>query len=310
MGCFYHICPCQGLRSSLTEEDIQRGSKKRELGALRRDYIHEKGFKNFEMWECEWWRLFKTTNTVKQQIREHFPYRRSLAAEQILDQIQEGKLFGYVQWVIEVPENFRSKFVNFPPVFKNTLVSKSDIGHLMENYGEEERFLSQPRKMLICSFTLENGTLITPLVLFYLQLGLVVTKTHHFVEYTPKKCFISFIQAAVGARRKGDQTPNSSVVAETMKLLTTSSYGYRITGRSRHTGTKYLTGEKTHAANNSKFFKNLDHVNNSLYEVEIAKAQIEHKETIFVRFFILQYANCECWSSTTSFSPEYVMKTS
>ena len=27
-GCFYHYCPCQDLRPSLTEEDIQRGSKK------------------------------------------------------------------------------------------------------------------------------------------------------------------------------------------------------------------------------------------------------------------------------------------
>ena len=35
MGCFYHFCPCQELRLSVTEEDIQRGSKKRELNALR-----------------------------------------------------------------------------------------------------------------------------------------------------------------------------------------------------------------------------------------------------------------------------------
>ena len=49
MGCFYHFCPCRELRSSLTEEDIQRGSKKRELDALRRHYIQEKSFKVFEM---------------------------------------------------------------------------------------------------------------------------------------------------------------------------------------------------------------------------------------------------------------------
>ena len=68
MGCFYHFCPCQELRPSLTEEDIQRGSKKRELDALRRYYIQEKGFKVIEMWECEWWRPYKTTNIVKQHI--------------------------------------------------------------------------------------------------------------------------------------------------------------------------------------------------------------------------------------------------
>ena len=106
MGCFYHFCPCRELCPSLTEEDIQRGSKKRELDALRRHYIQEKGFKFIEICECESWRLYKTTNTVKQHIREHFPYRRSLAAEQLLE-MKKGKLIGYVQCDIEVPENLR-----------------------------------------------------------------------------------------------------------------------------------------------------------------------------------------------------------
>ena len=144
--------------------------------------------------------------------------------------------------------------------------------------------------MLISSFTIEIGTLLTPLLLFYRQLGLVVTKIHRFVEYTLKQCFNSFLQAAVDVRRMGEKNPNSSVVAETMKLLANSAYGYQILDRSGHTVTKYLSGEKTHAAINSKLFKKLDHVNNSLYEVELVKAQIEHKEPIIVGFFILQYA--------------------
>ena len=104
----------------------------------------------------------------------------------------------------------------------------------MKTYAEEEGIMSQPLKMLTSSFTLQNGTLITPLLLFYLHLGLVVTKIHRFVEYTTKKCFNSFVQSAVDARRKGDENPNSSVVAETMKLLANSSYSYQIMDRSRH----------------------------------------------------------------------------
>ena len=61
--------------------------------------------------------------------------------------------------------------------------------------------------------------------------------------------------------------------------------------RSRHTVTKYLTDKKTHAAIFSELFKRLDHVNNSLYEVELAKAQTGHKKPIIVGFFIRQYAN-------------------
>ena len=91
MGCFHHFCPCQELRPSLTDEDIQRGTKKKELDALKRYYIQKQGFNDIEMWECEWWRLYKTTNTVKQHIREHFPYRRSLAAEQLLEERERGR---------------------------------------------------------------------------------------------------------------------------------------------------------------------------------------------------------------------------
>ena len=144
--------------------------------------------------------------------------------------------------------------------------------------------------MLISSFFLTNGTIITPLLLFYLKLGLVCKRSHRFVQYTPRNCFNNFLQSAVDARRRGDENPNSSVVAETMKLLANSSYGYQIMDRSRHTETKYLNDEKTHSAINSKMFKRLNHITDQLYEVELVKSEIEHREPIIVGFFILQYA--------------------
>ena len=97
------------------------------------------------------------------------------------------------------------------------------------------------------------------------------------------------MQSAVVARRQGDENPNWSVVAEIMKLPANNSYGYQITDWSRYTVTTFLSDKKTHAANNSKRFKKLYHVNNSLYEVELTKAQIEHKKPIIVGFVILQY---------------------
>ena len=63
--------------------------------------------------------------------------------------------------------------------------------------------------------------------------------------------------------------------------------------RIRHTVTKYLSDEKTHVAINSKLFKKLDDVNNFLFEIDLAKAQTEHKEPIIVGFFILQNAKVQ-----------------
>ena len=75
-----------------------------------------------------------------------------------------------------------------------------------------------------------------------------------------------------------------------MKLLANRSCGYQILDRSRHTVTKYLSDEKTRGAINTKMFKRLDYINDQLYEVESAKAEIEHRELIIVGFCILQYA--------------------
>ena len=114
----------------------------------------------------------------------------------------------------------------------------------MREFAEKEGIMSQPRRMLISSFRLKDGTIITPLLLYYLHLGLECTKNHQFVQYTPKNCFNSFVQSAVNARRQGDQNPNSSVVAKTMKLLANSLYGYQLMDRIRHTVKKYLNDEK------------------------------------------------------------------
>ena len=204
--------------------------------------------------------------------------------------IIDGRLFGYVQCDIEVSEHLRDYFSNFPPISKNTVVSRNDIGDLMKDFAEKEGIMPQPRRMLISSFVLTNGTIITPLILFYLKLGLVCKKIHRFVQYNPRKCLNNFVQSAVDARRQGDENPNSSVVAETMKLLANSSYGYQIMDRSQHTVTKYLNDGKTHSTIKSKIFKRLNQITDQLYEVELVKSEIEHREPILVGFFILQYA--------------------
>ena len=137
MGCFYHYCPCQEARPSLTEEDFERGNKKREIDQMRKQYIKEKGYNVVEMWECEWWNLYKTTTCVKEHLREFFPYKRPLREESLLEQIRSRKLFGYVQCDIEVPEELKEKFAKFPPIFKNTNVGRHDIGSLMKDYAEK-----------------------------------------------------------------------------------------------------------------------------------------------------------------------------
>ena len=137
---------------------------------------------------------------------------------------------------------------------------------------------------------LKNGTIITPLLIYYLQLGLECTKNHRFVQYTREKCFNSFVQFAVNARKQGDENSNSSVVDETMKFLANSSYGYQIIDRSLRSVKKYWNDEKTHSAVNDKVLKRLNFITDQICEVEHVKSEIEHREPIIVGIFIFQYA--------------------
>ena len=281
MGCYYHFCSCQEARPSLTEQDIERGNKKGEMDDMRQEYIIEKGSGG---------KVSKPMTRSKNHVRTHFPYKSSLSTDSLLAKIKDGSLFGYVQCDLVVPDELKSKFANFPPIFKNTEVERNDIGDYMKNYGIDNEMLKHPQRMLISSFKLENGTVITPLFNFYMELGLQLIKIYSFVQYSPRKCFNKFVQSVVDARREGDKNPLSGVVAETMKLLGNSSFGYQITDRSRHTITKYLNDEKTHKAINEPLFKRLSTVEKDLNEVELLKSTIEHREPIIAGFFILQYA--------------------
>ena len=41
-GCYYHFCLCQEIRYSLSDEDIERGNKRREMDDLKRESFFEK----------------------------------------------------------------------------------------------------------------------------------------------------------------------------------------------------------------------------------------------------------------------------
>ena len=309
MGCYLHFCPCQEARPSLFDDDIKRGTKKRELDELRKDYIREKGYYIEEMWECSWWNQFKNNVEVKNHVRSHFPFKKPLSANSLVQNINDETMFGYVQCDLSVPDELKAKFSNFHPIFKNIGVTRNDIEEYMKTYAEENDLLKLPQRMLISSLKFTNGTLMTPLFNFYLDLGLQCTKVHRLVQYTAHNVFNSFVQSVVDARRAGDENRLSGIVAATMKLLGNSSYGYQIMDRSKHTIIKYLGEEKNHKAINNQFIKRLNIVAKDLYDVELVKSTIEYRESIIVGFFILQYAKLRMLELYYNFLINFAMST-
>ena len=140
---------------------------------------------------------------------------------------------------LEVPEQLHQYFEVFPPKFKNCVVENGSIGWHMKEFAECKKLLSKPPKMLKSGLKLEWGPIISKLFLLYLERGKVLLNVFRLLllQYTPRKCFQTFVQSVVDARRKGDQ---STVVEEIMTSIRNSSYHYQILARSRHTKNMWM----------------------------------------------------------------------
>ena len=92
MGCYFHYCPCQEARPSLTDNEIMRGIKKREQDQMRKEYIQQKGYKIIEMWECNWWELYRTNATVKIIFEQISPMSIApLSEERLMQEIKSRR---------------------------------------------------------------------------------------------------------------------------------------------------------------------------------------------------------------------------
>ena len=86
-----------------------------------------------------------------------------MTQNEILTAVIEGALFGMVECDVHAPVNLRGHFAEMQPVFKNTTVTRDDIGPYMHQYAEEHNILTKPRRMLVGSYS-GDKILLTPMV--------------------------------------------------------------------------------------------------------------------------------------------------
>ena len=279
-GCFWHGCPkCH------TDPEETNPKNNKTMATLLADtkkhttYLR-RHVKVVEMWECAW-------------KRERDPPPRQkwkMTQQQIIAAVVDGTLFGMVECDVRVPSELRAHFAEMQPIFKNTTVTRDDIGSFMRQYAEEHDIMSTPRRMLVGSYHGEKILLATPLLRWYLAHGLVVDRVYQIVEYSPKPCFQNFGDSVSAARRAGDADPDKAIIADTMKLLGNSGYGKTVTNIDRHREVKYCTEVGTSSHINNKRFRQLDVVTDDAYDVTSSKACLTYDLPHHIGFFVYQYA--------------------
>ena len=307
----------------------------------RRQFVESLGYEVVTLWECEWQKMKTQDEALKNFLSTRkWPscFKDIPSQQDILTAVEEGKFFGAVEVNITVPEkqwaprmrknkefwaNFGHRtpedlYTEMPPLFLNTDIPVESMGHHMQAYMKEAGMdMKRPWRLLVSSLKTEKALLSSPLLRWYLEHGLEVTRVYQCIEYQKQNCFASFEQEVANAIRNAAlvRGGDAAIQADTYKLLgymfyfhlihllltqklyiyffdcSNSGYGGMILDKTKHRWVKYIKGEhQVKLSINDKMFRDVSALDDGTFEVQMAKNQITLDLPIQIGFFILQYA--------------------
>ena len=133
--------------------------------------------------------------------------------------------------------------------------------------------------------------LLTPLLKWYLDNGLVVDKVYYVLSYNGKSCFDWFVKEVTHDRRAADLGGDERKMAgEAMKLMGNCGYGYTVMNRSNHTQTSFTKSENLDKHTKNPLLKIHEELNEDIYEVQKGKRTIKHDLPLHVGIAVYSYA--------------------
>ena len=196
--------------------------------------------------------------------------------DEIIQNVLNDKLFGFFEVDIEVPEQKRKRFSEFCPLFVISEVPEDQIPQHMKDYKiNTGRKMIKNNKKLLGVMKTEKILLYSPLLKWYLNHGLQVTKIHRYISYISGRPFKWFPEEVSSARRDADNDKNKKQLGDTAKLKGNSFYGKMIENLEKHISTKFTTDEKLiDKIFRSPFFEDLEEINEGVFEVRQRKKQV------------------------------------
>ena len=203
----YHGCHWHGCETCYPDNrDVGKPSfkERRQNTEDKETYIRAEGYKLVTMWACQW-KVQRKQVLLSTKYLYPTENKYRLSEKEIIKHINTGQIFGAVECDISVPPHLQQHFSDFPPIFKNTSVTIDDIGKHMSDYLKDTGQTFKPTRYLIGSMKAEKALFITPLLQWYVNNGLVITKVYQVIEFAPKRCFECFATQVSDDRRSGKQ---------------------------------------------------------------------------------------------------------
>lgn len=276
----------------------------------RHEYLEKQGFNVIVKWECEFQKECSTDKSLikyLQRFKRPLDRKLYLTEKKIIEAIENDLVFGAAEVDLSVPPNLIDKFSEFSPIYVNACVGFEDIGEHMQEYVKEKKLTKGPQKLLLGVMKAKKVLLATPLLKWYLQHGLEITKIHQLIEFdlnnTP---FKGFVNKVTEDRRKGDVDPDKAILAMTSKLIGNCAFGSSLMRKQQHRDV-FFSADKQRLSKmiNDKRFMSLDELDNGYCEVMMLKKKIVMNTPLTIGFFVLNYAKLRLLSYYYDFIDKY-----
>ena len=309
-GCYWHAHSCQ--KEPETEKDKQRFEIARQRTKDRDEYYKSLGYNVRTIRECEFRKEIKSDPKLKEFIKSQRPKyfkNKCMTEQEILNDIKSNKMFGVVEVDIQVPSHLYDKFSEMSPLFCTSDIPFQAIGRHMEDFVNDVGLSKKPRRLLVGGMKAKKIMLTTPLIKWYLENGLEVTKIYQVAQYQKMRCFKNFVKQITDARRAGDADKDLSIIADLNKLIGNSAYGSTIMNKLKHSKVRYIQGENQACLlANQPTFKSMTELSQDFFEVEMNHNKIKLDLPIQIGFFILNYAKLRMLAFYQEFLSKFIEK--
>ena len=137
----------------------------------------------------------------------------------------------------------------------------------------------------------EGILLLTPVLKWYLRMGLVVTRVKRVIGYQGKRVFESFVREGCNARRRADLGGvELKMKGEAAKLKLNCAYGRTLMNKSNHTKLSFTKQDNLPKHVNNPFLKKYDELNEQIFEVEKKHKKIVHDLPTQIGLAVYSYA--------------------
>ena len=188
----------------------------------------------------------------------------------------------------------------------NKVLPEDAVSNFSLDYLEKTGSKRGKGKKLVGALSAQKMLIYAPLLKWYLEHGLEITKVHLTIKYKPEVVFDWLVEKVTEERRKGDVDKNKALFADMFKLLGNSAYGKFIENLEDQTNITYTKNEKVvDRTLRSVFFSDTNEIGEA-YELKSRKQRVTIDRPFHASIEVYQLAKLRMLEFYYDFLDRYI----